>query len=77
MTEARSGNRDYSVDSIERFGDRVVVAVSWSNRYSERCHWAQTLRLHDGRIVDMQDYRSPGRASASARLRTVFTATRA
>ena len=69
----RAGNHDYRLDSIEQHGDRVIVAFSWSDKDDQRHHWAQTLRIRAGRIVDIQDYRSPRHAAATARLRAAFS----
>jgi len=66
------GDRDYSLDSVRSRGDRVVVAFSWSDRDGQRHHWAQALRLKDGKIFDMQDFASPKSAFALMRLRTAF-----
>jgi hypothetical protein len=46
----------------------VVVAYSWADRDGHRHTWAHLLELKDGRIIDMQDYASPARAAATARL---------
>jgi len=46
----------------------VLVAYSWADREGGRHHWAHLLKLKDGMIVDMQDYASPTRAVATARL---------
>lgn len=67
-----SGNRDYRLDHVEQHGDRIVAAFSWSDGTGRRHARAQTLRIRDGRIVDMQDYRSPRQASATARLRAAL-----
>jgi hypothetical protein len=67
-----AGDHAYRVDSVEQHGDRVVVAVSWADKAGDRHRWAQALRLRDGRIVDMQDYKSPARAAAVTRLRAAF-----
>jgi ketosteroid isomerase-like protein len=50
-----------------------VVAFSWSDKENRRRHWAQVLRIRDGRIVDMQDYRHRKHAAAAARLRARFS----
>jgi hypothetical protein len=50
----------------------VIVAFSWADRTGKRHQWAQMLRLRNGRIVDLQDYRSPTQALASARIRAAF-----
>jgi len=68
----RLGDRDYSLDSVRSHGDRVVVAFSWSDKDGRRHHWAQALRLRDGKIIDMQDFGSPKSAFALMRLRTAF-----
>jgi hypothetical protein len=68
----RSGDRDYRLDNVEQHGDRVVVSFSWVNHTGRRHHWTQALRIREGRIVDMQDYRSPKQAVAVARLRAAF-----
>jgi hypothetical protein len=59
------GNRD------RRHGDRIVVVFSWSDKAGGRHGWAQALRLKDGRIVDVRDYRSPTKAVAATRVRAV------
>ena len=64
----RSGDHEYRLDSIEQHGDRVIVGFSWSDRHGKRHEWAQALQIRDGRIVDMQDYRS----RTHARLRFAF-----
>lgn len=68
----RAGDRDYRIDSVEQHGDRVIVAFSWSDATGKRHAWAQALQLEDGRIVDIQDYKSPARAAVATRLRAVF-----
>jgi hypothetical protein len=68
----RSENSDYRLDSIQQHGDRVVVAFSWADRTGRRHTWAQAVQIRDGRIVDMQDYRSMKHAVASARIRAAF-----
>lgn len=73
MTARRKlGDRDYTVDSVHSHRDRVVVAFSWSDKGGRRHHWAQALRLRDGKVVDMQDFASPRPAVALMRLRTAF-----
>jgi ketosteroid isomerase-like protein len=67
------GDHDRRIDSVEQRGDRVLVAVSWSDEHDERRRWAHALKLRDGRIVDIQDYASPARAAAATRLRAVFS----
>jgi ketosteroid isomerase-like protein len=68
----RSANHDYRLDDIEQHGDRVVISFSWTDDTGRRHRWAQTLRIRDGRIIDIQDYRSPKHANATARLRAAF-----
>jgi hypothetical protein len=57
---------------VESRGDRVVVAFSWSDKEGHRHHWAQALRLKDGKIIDMQDFASARPAVALMRLRTAL-----
>jgi hypothetical protein len=57
---------------IEQHGDRVVVSFSWADRTGQRHTWAQALRIRDGRIIDMQDYRTVKHAEVSARIRAAF-----
>ena len=66
------GGRDYSLDSVQPRGDRVVVAFSWSDKEGKRHNWAQALRLRDGKIIDMQDFARPRSAVVLMRLRTSF-----
>jgi hypothetical protein len=68
----KAGDHSYRLDSVEEHGDRVVVAFSWSDKAGNRHNWAQALTLRDGRIVDMQDYKSHTRAAALTRLRTAI-----
>ena len=68
-----SRNRDYRLDDVEQHGDRIVAAFSWSDETGRRHAWAQALRIRDGRIVDMQDYRSPRQAAVTARLRAALS----
>jgi hypothetical protein len=67
------GARDYTLDSVESRGDRVVVSFSWADKEGRRRKWAQALLLKDGKIVDMQDFASPGRAVSLMRLRAALT----
>jgi ketosteroid isomerase-like protein len=46
----------------------VVARYSWFDRDGHRRTAAQVLTVRDGRVVDIQDYRSPARAAAAARL---------
>ena len=64
------GDRDYSLDSVQSRGDRVVVTVSWSDKDGERHNWAQALRLKDGKIIDMEDFAHPRSALTLMRFRT-------
>jgi hypothetical protein len=66
------GDHDARLDSVEQRGDTVVAAFSWSDSDGRRHTWAQVLKLRDGSIVDMQDYKSPRVATTSARLRALF-----
>jgi hypothetical protein len=58
----KAGDGDGRIDWLERRGDRVVVAFSWSESSGKRHEWAQVLELKDGKIVAMQDYAKPSRA---------------
>jgi hypothetical protein len=69
----KAGDRDGRLDSVERRGNRVVVAFSWSERNGKRYEWAQVLQLKDGKIVAMQDYAKPSRAGLVMRVRTALT----
>jgi hypothetical protein len=69
----KAGDRDGRLDSVERHGNRVVVAFSWSERTGKRHEWAQVLQLKDGKIVAMQDYAKPSRAELVTRVRTALT----
>jgi hypothetical protein len=66
------GSRDFSLDSVESRGDRVVVAFSWADAEGRRHPWGQALRLRDDKIIEMQDFRRAKPAVALMRLRTVF-----
>jgi hypothetical protein len=66
------GDRDYTLDSVQSRGDRVVVAFSWSDKEGRRHNWAHALRLRHGKIIDIQDFASPRSAAALIRLRTAF-----
>ena len=66
------GDRDYSLDSVQSHGDRVVVTFSWSDKDGGLHHWAQALRMKDGKIIDMQDHANPRSAAALTRLRAAF-----
>ncbi|HEX2426615.1 MAG TPA: hypothetical protein VHI53_01740 [Gaiellaceae bacterium] len=68
----KAGDRDGRLDSVERCGNRVVVAFSWSERTGKRHEWAQVLQLKDGKIVAMQDYAKPSRAGLVTRVRTAL-----
>jgi ketosteroid isomerase-like protein len=70
---SRAGDRDGRLDSVERRGNRVVVAFSWSERTGKRHEWAQVLQLKDGKIVAMRDYAKPSRAGLVIRVRTALT----
>jgi hypothetical protein len=69
----KAGDHSYRVDSVEQHGDRVVVAFSWSDKSGHRHNWAQALRLRDGRIVELQDYKTPTRAATLTRLRAAVS----
>jgi hypothetical protein len=71
----KQGDSDYSVDDVERRGDRVVVAFSWADTNRRRHYRAHALQDRDGKITDMQDFASHTRARAAIRLRTAFAAT--
>jgi ketosteroid isomerase-like protein len=68
----KAGDHEGQVDSVEHRGDRVVVAFSWSDRKNKRHEWAQVLELSDGKIIAMQDYAKPSRATLATRLRTIL-----
>ena len=63
----RQGDHDLRVDRLERRDDRVAVAISWAERDGTRHEWAHLLRLRDGMIIDMEDYRSGERALSALR----------
>jgi ketosteroid isomerase-like protein len=67
-----TGARDYSLDSVQSRGDRLVVAFSWADKDGQRHNWAQALRLRDGKIIDIQDYANPRSATGLMRPRTAF-----
>lgn len=67
------GNHDARIDAVEQHGTRVIVTLSWADKTGKRHDWAHALKLKDGKIIDIQDYAIPTRATAAARLRSVFT----
>jgi hypothetical protein len=73
VTPQRSGNSDYRLDRIEEHGNRVVASFSWVDKSGRRHEWAHMIEIRNGRIVDMQDYRSHRHATATARLRAALS----
>ena len=69
----KAGDHDGRLDSVEQRGDRVVVAFSWSDSSDTRHDWAQVLELKDGKIISMQDYATPSRATLATRLRAALS----
>lgn len=67
------GDHDARIDAVEQRGARVVVTISWADKEGRRHDWAHVLELKDGKIVDIQDYKSPKRAAAATRLRTALS----
>ena len=65
----RAGDHDLRVDRVEQRNGRVAVAISWAEREGTRQEWARLLRLRDGMIIDVQDYRSGERALRALRHR--------
>ena len=62
-----TGDHALEVDSIERAGDRIAVALSWTGRDGAPRHWAHVLTMRDGGIADMQDHRDAGSALRALR----------
>ena len=50
------------MDDVREAGERVAVALSWRTRTGDRDAWGHVVTVHEGRIVDMQDYRTPADA---------------
>ncbi len=69
----QDGDHDARIDAVEQHGARVIVALSWADKDGRRHDWAHVLKLKDGKIRDIQDYASPGRAAAATQLRSVFS----
>ena len=67
------GDHDARIDAVQQHGARIVVALSWADKAGERHDWAHVLKLKGGKILDIQDYASPKRATATTRLRAVFS----
>ena len=63
----RTGDHDLRVERVELRNGRVAVVLSWADRDGTRHEWAHLLRLHDGLIVDMEDYPSGERALRALR----------
>jgi hypothetical protein len=69
----KDGDHDGRIDAVEQRGARVIVTISWADKEGRRHDWAHVLKRKDGKIVDIQDYASPKRAVAAARMRTVLS----
>lgn len=68
----QDGDHDARIDAVEQRGARVIVTLSWADKEGGRHDWAHVLKLKDGKIVDIQDYASPTRATIATRLRAVL-----
>jgi hypothetical protein len=58
----RFGRSEFRVDDVREAGERVAVALSWRTRTGDRDAWGHVVTVREGRIVDMQDYRTPADA---------------
>ncbi len=65
------------IDRVEQRNDRFAIVISWAERDGTRHEWAQLLRLRDGMIIDMEDYRSGERALRALRRRRALLPARA
>ena len=68
----RAGDHDARVDLVEHKRNTYVVSFSWADQDEKRHDWAHRITARGSRIIDIQDYASPQRATVAMRLRTLI-----